>query len=94
MGSWAAAAISKSGRIYVFYLKHLGDGSDHESGRLAIRCSDDAGATWTGRRILEPDLDGWQCYIACREVAGNLLLGYCLKDRLAWSRLTFHAGTR
>ena len=61
---------------------------------LAIAFSDDDGATWTGRRILEPDLDGWQCYIACREVKGNLLLGYCLKQMLAWSRITFYPGIR
>ncbi len=47
MGSWAAAAVSKSGRIYVLYAKHLGDGSDHETGKMFVLCSDDLGETWS-----------------------------------------------
>ena len=61
---------------------------------LTIAFSSDDGASWTNRRVIEPDLNGWQCYIACREVKGNLLLGYCLKQNLAWSRLTFYPGTK
>lgn len=47
MGSWAAAAVSKSGRIYVLYAKHLGDGTDHETGKMHVLCSDDLGETWS-----------------------------------------------
>lgn len=63
MGSWAAAAISKSGRIYVLYAKHLGDGTDHESGRMVMIYSDDNGESWSNESPIKMprskyDLDG------------------------------------
>lgn len=61
MGSWAAAAVSKSGRIYVFYAKHLGDGTDHETGKMHALCSDDIGRTWSDEAPLpmphDPEYD-------------------------------------
>ena len=47
MGSWAAPAISKSGRIYVFYNKHPGTTRSHQRGAMAILYSDDSGETWS-----------------------------------------------
>lgn len=47
MGSWAAPAISKSGRIYVFYNKHTGIVPSHQRGLMAILYSDDSGETWS-----------------------------------------------
>ncbi len=55
---------------------------------LVLAFSSDDGESWTGRHVVEGDLDGWQCYISCREIGGNLLLGYCLKQGLAWSRVS------
>lgn len=46
MGSWATAAISKFGRIYVLYSKHIGKSPSHEQGILHVICSDDSGETW------------------------------------------------
>lgn len=51
MGSWAAPAISKSGRIYVFYNKHTGVTPSHQRGLMAILCSDDAGETWSDEYV-------------------------------------------
>ena len=64
MGSWAAAAVSKSGRIYVYYAKHLGDGTDHECGVMVFTYSDDCGETWSKEVVRKEkrypgyDLDG------------------------------------
>ena len=87
MGSWAAAAVSRSGRIYVLFAKHLGDGFDHECGRMVAICSDDCGATWSDeapvplpRSHLDPDGEGaaislfpWQN--AQRLSDGTVLMG-------------------
>lgn len=51
MGSWAAPAISKSGRIYVIYNKHPGTTRSHQRGAMAILYSDDAGETWSDEYI-------------------------------------------
>lgn len=51
MGSWAAPAISKSGRIYVFYNKHTGIVPSHQRGLMAILCSDDSGETWSDEAV-------------------------------------------
>lgn len=47
MGSWATVAISKSGKMYVIYAKHLGNTWTHESGVLTVIASDDAGESWS-----------------------------------------------
>jgi len=47
MGSWATVAISKSGRLYVIYAKHIGRNPSHEQGILHVMCSDDSGETWS-----------------------------------------------
>ena len=51
MGSWAAPAISRSGRIYIFYNKHTGLFRSHQRGLMAILYSDDAGKTWSDEYI-------------------------------------------
>ncbi len=53
MGSWATAAISKSGRIYVIYSKHIGKSPSHEQGLLYVLYSDDAGETWSDEAPLQ-----------------------------------------
>lgn len=88
MGSWAAPAISKSGRIYVFYNKHTGIVPSHQRGLMAIFYSDDAGETWSDeyvttlpRSIHDPadpaepsDWVMWQT--ATRLADGAVLFGY------------------
>ena len=53
MGSWAAAATSKSGRIYVIYNKHQGTAPSHQRGKMTVLCSDDCGETWSSEATLE-----------------------------------------
>lgn len=47
LGSWASAAVSRSGRIYVIYNKHVDAYKSHQRGNMAILYSDDAGETWS-----------------------------------------------
>ena len=44
---------------------------------LAAAISRDEGKTWTGRRILEDDPDGWFCYTSCAFIGDSALLSYC-----------------
>ncbi len=88
MGSWAAAAISTSGRIYVIYNKHAGNRESHQRGRMAILCSDDCGKSWSDEAIRDLprsqyDLDDpsqtvdwvvWQD--ATRLASGRVIMGY------------------
>ena len=87
----------KDGRLVAVWNDHEGHPELRERGPkwgggvrapLVLAFSSDDGESWTGRHVVEGDLDGWQCYIACREIGGNLLLGYCLKQGLAWSRVS------
>ena len=55
---------------------------------LTLAVSKDEGRTWIKRRDLEGNPNGWLCYIACLEVDGALLLGYCAEDNLSHSRIT------
>lgn len=49
MASWASPAISKSGRIYIFFCKHQGKKGyyTHQRGKMAIIYSDDHGESWS-----------------------------------------------
>ena len=49
MASWGFPVVSRSGRIYVFFSRHMGvnDFYTHMAGRLSVMCSDDEGETWT-----------------------------------------------
>lgn len=55
---------------------------------LTIAVSKNDGRTWIKRRDLECNPDGWFCYVAAIEVDGAILLGYCAKDNLCYSRIT------
>jgi len=55
---------------------------------LTLAISRDEGLTWTDRHILEGDLDAWFCYVAVLETDKDILLGYCAKDTLKYSRIT------
>ncbi len=54
MASWAFPMVSKSGRIYVLYNKHIGvnDIFSHTTGLMAGIASDDRGDTWTAEQII------------------------------------------
>jgi sialidase-1 len=47
---------------------------------LASGISSDNGVTWTNRKLLEPDPDGWFCYTAIHAVGDAVLLAYCAGD--------------
>lgn len=55
MASWGFPAVSRSGRIYVFFSRHTGvnDFHTHTAGRLSVIQSDDAGDTWSEPVFLE-----------------------------------------
>ena len=54
---------------------------------LTLAVSTDEGASWPVRRVLEDDPDGWYCYVAALEKDGELILGYCSRDLLRYSRI-------
>lgn len=56
---------------------------------LTMAVSNDEGRTWNHRRDLEGSSEGWFCYVSVLEVDGALLLGYCSKDNLGSSRITY-----
>ncbi|MGE4565865.1 MAG: sialidase family protein, partial [Victivallaceae bacterium] len=49
MCSWAFPLVSRSGRIYVLYIRHIGrnDIATHTTGIMTGICSDDNGASWS-----------------------------------------------
>ncbi len=61
MASWAFPMVSRSGRIYVLYSRHVGvnDVFTHTTGRMAGIYSDDAGATWSGEQIIPMPPSRW-----------------------------------
>ncbi|MDD2708015.1 MAG: sialidase family protein [Verrucomicrobiae bacterium] len=54
MASWGFPLVSKSGRIYVLYSRHIGmnDIFTHTTGWLGAICSDDAGKTWSEEELV------------------------------------------
>ncbi|NQU44653.1 exo-alpha-sialidase [bacterium] len=61
MASWAFPLVSKSGRIYVIYNRHIGvnDIFTHTTGRMEAICSDDGGATWSAGQTIEMPRTRW-----------------------------------
>lgn len=61
MASWAFPLVSKSGRIYVIFSRHIGvnDVFTHTTGLMACIYSDDEGATWSQQVILPMPRSTW-----------------------------------
>ena len=61
MCSWAFPLVSRSGRIYVLYSRHMGinEVATHTTGRLAGIFSDDAGATWSREAFIPTPRSQW-----------------------------------
>jgi hypothetical protein len=61
MASWGFPLVSRSGRIYVIYNKHIGvnDVFTHTTGLMAGIYSDDAGATWSPEGIIAMRRSKW-----------------------------------
>ena len=55
MASWGFPMVSKSGRIYVLFNKHIGvnDLFTHTTGLMAGIYSDDNGATWSKEQVID-----------------------------------------
>ena len=47
---------------------------------LVAGISRDLGKTWTDKKLLEGDPEGWYCYTAIHQVDGAVLLAYCAGD--------------
>lgn len=61
MASWGFPMVSRSGRIYVIYSRHIGvnDIFSHTTGWMAGIYSDDAGASWSEERIVPMPRSRW-----------------------------------
>jgi hypothetical protein len=61
MASWAFPMVSRSGRIYVLYSRHIGinDYGRHTTGLMAGVCSDDGGDTWSEEQIIGMRRSRW-----------------------------------
>lgn len=61
MASWGFPLVSKSGRIYVIYSKHIGvnDIFSHTTGWMAGVYSDDAGETWSEEQVISMPRSKW-----------------------------------
>lgn len=61
MASWAFPLISKKGRIYVIYSKHIGinDIFTHTTGLMACKYTDDEGKTWSKEKIIKMPRSKW-----------------------------------
>jgi hypothetical protein len=61
MASWAFPMVSRSGRIYVLFSRHIGinDYATHTTGLMGGIYSDDAGATWSPERTVPMPRSKW-----------------------------------
>ena len=61
MASWGFPLVSRHGRIYVLFSRHMGvnDFGTHVSGRLAGIFTDDAGETWSEAEFLSVARSSW-----------------------------------
>jgi len=61
MASWGFPLVSRSGRIYVLYSRHIGvnDYGRHTTGLMAGIHSDDAGETWSQEQIVPMPRTRW-----------------------------------
>lgn len=61
MASWGFPMVTKSGRIYVIYNKHIGvnDVFTHTTGLMAGIYSDDGGKTWSSEQIIPMRRSKW-----------------------------------
>jgi len=61
MASWGFPLVTRKGRIYVIYSKHIGinDVFSHTTGLMAGIYSDDAGATWSKEEVVPMRRSKW-----------------------------------
>jgi len=72
-----------SSDLLAIFNDHSGDFPFTKNRRtpLVAGISSDNGKTWTNRKVLEPDLEGWYCYTAIHFVDNAVLLAYCAGDK-------------
>lgn len=61
MSSWGFPLVSKRGRIYAIYNRHIGvdDIFSHTTGRMAAVFSDNAGRTWSDEQFIDMPRSKW-----------------------------------
>ena len=88
------ARIPSTGDLLLVWNDHEGVDEAHKGKRTPFRVaiSKDDGATWTNKKTLDDDPEGWYCYTAIEFVKGRVLLGHCAGDakvgRLTRTRFT------
>jgi len=61
---------------------------------LTLALSGDGGKSWSTRRVLHDNPNGWYCYTAMEVVGDHVLLGYCAGDRTQNNGLALSQVTR
>jgi sialidase-1 len=71
--------LPRTGELIMIWNDHSGEFARLGEKRtpLATAISRDEGKTWTSRKILEDDPDGWFCYTSCTFVGDAAFLSYC-----------------
>ena len=61
MASWGFPLVSRSGRIYVLYSRHIGvnDLFSHTTGLMGCICSGDGGRSWSAEQIIPMPRSKW-----------------------------------
>lgn len=74
--------IPKTGDLLLVWNDHTQIDSARQGTRtpFSVAISQDEGQTWTRRKTLEDDPDGWYCYTAIEFVGDQVLLGHCAGD--------------
>lgn len=74
--------IPKTGDLLLVWNDHTQIDSSRQGKRtpLTVAISKDEGKTWTNRKSLEDDPDGWYCYTAIEFSGDRVLLGHCAGD--------------
>ena len=75
--------LPKTGELLMIWNDHSGEFAEFGQKRtpLTTAISRDEGKTWTNRKILEDDPDGWFCYISCTFVGDAAFVSYCAGDK-------------
>ena len=75
--------IPSTGDLLLVWNDHEGVDRSRQGKRTPYRVavSVDEGVTWTYRKTIEDDPDGWYCYTAIEFVDGAALLGHCAGNR-------------
>jgi Neuraminidase (sialidase) len=76
------ARIPSTGDLLLVWNDHEGVDEAHKGKRTPFRVaiSQDDGVTWTHKKTLDDDPEGWFCYTAVEFAKGRVLLAHCAGD--------------